>query len=244
MTPANADLPLDTLYPKHFAALCKAGLLTKAAMPSIPTLREAQTIYRSVNPGHRATQQRKRDARRTAYFCIGVSRAWTTPLWLIIKNLKKKHSLHWLRVSMSYHKFTNLRELFNGDIMAKINKNVISKDFQSLECNCRHNKANGCNYNDFCRDKILVYRVECNTTGKSYIGCTQQTFKKRMQDHITDVTRRRTGRNHSDTYAKHFSQLTTNFPRPPPRLIRNMATYHLMWKGNLISAVKTFGTNH
>ena len=249
MTTDNANKSLRDLYPNHFAALGKAGLLTKAAMPTIPTLSQAKALYKPVSPTKRAQQQRKRDARRTAYFCIGVSRAWTTPIWVIIKNLKKKHGLHWLRVSMSYHKFSNFREILNGDVTAKINANVISKDFQSRECNCQQHKSQGCNYNNHCRDTILVYRVQCKTTGKSYIGCTQQHFKKRMQDHIGDVRSIRTGnsrsdKTRSDTYAKHFAAISVNYEDPSPKVIRNMASYHILWKGNPLSTVKTFRTDH
>ena len=250
MTPDNANKSLRALYPKHFAALGKAGLLTKTAMPSIPTLSQAKALYQPVSPTKRARQQRKRDARRTAYFCIGVSRAWTTPIWLIIKNLKKKHGLHWLRFSMSYHKFSNFREMLNGDVTTKINANVVSEDFRSRDCNCQHHKTEGCTFNNHCRDTIVVYRVQCKTTGKSYIGCTQQHFKKRMQDHINDVRHNRTvktdrtGQSRSDTYAKHFAALAVNFQDPTTNLIRNMATYHILWKGNPLSTVKTFGTNN
>ncbi len=244
ITPENANIPLSQLYPQHFQALQQANLLTKHSLEKIPTLAEAQNLYQPVDPSKRALQQRQRDARRTTYFCIGKSMAWTTPIWLIIKKLKKKHHLKWLRVSMSYHRFTNLRELFNGDLTGKLNKHVISQDFSSRPCNCRSKNTTGCDYANLCRETLVVYRVQCKTTGKSYIGCTQQNFKKRMQQHFNDVRNLRAGKGHHDSYAHHFAKMSINFPNPSPKLLRSLATFHILWQGNPLSTVKTFGTNH
>jgi hypothetical protein len=46
----------------------------------------------------------------------------------MIREVKSRFpSLTWLRVSMSYHRFSNMRELFQGDLNTKLNRNVISK---------------------------------------------------------------------------------------------------------------------
>jgi hypothetical protein len=82
---------------------------------------------------------------------------------------------------MSYHRFTNLRELFQGDLTRKLTSKVESLDFMQRECNCRLGKDKGCGYNNICRNTIVVYKVQCVNSGKVYIGNTQQTFKKRMQ---------------------------------------------------------------
>jgi len=213
-------------------------------MPTSPTLLQAQQLYQTVPPHQKAIKQRERDARRTTYFCIGYSKAWTTPIWKIIKDLKDKYDLKWLRTSMSYHRFTNLRELFNGDATNKLNAQIISKDFDTLPCNCKNRNDEGCDYCGICRESILVYRVECNTTGKSYIGSTQCHLKKRMQQHFQDVRRRKALKGSFDSCAKHFDRMTINFPNPSPVLLRNMTTVHKVWKGNPLSTVKTFGTNN
>ena len=41
---------------------------------------------------------------------------------------KKSINLSWMRVQMSYHRFSNLAELLNGDLAAKIGWGVFSKD--------------------------------------------------------------------------------------------------------------------
>jgi hypothetical protein len=48
-----------------------------------------------------------------------------------------------------------MRELFQGDMNTKLNRNVISKDFQKLPCNCRNKQA--CQYSGDCRTSIVVY---------------------------------------------------------------------------------------
>ena len=37
-----------------------------------------------------------------------------------IKRIKEKYGLTWLRNSMSYHKFSNLGEKFNGELTSKM----------------------------------------------------------------------------------------------------------------------------
>ena len=86
---------------------------------------------------------------------------------------------------MSYHRFTNLREIFQGDMSGKIFKGVESGNFLTLDCNCRLGFGKGCGYNNVRRNPKVVYKVRCNNTWKIYIGNTQQHFKSRMQQHFT-----------------------------------------------------------
>ena len=53
-------------------------------------------------------------------FCIGHSNIWSKPVHSIIKSINDKFNLQWLRVSMSYHRFTNLREILQGDPSRKL----------------------------------------------------------------------------------------------------------------------------
>ena len=245
VTEHNSKTPLDELYPDHFAALKQANLINKRSMPTMPTLSEAQQLYQPVPKSERAKQQRKRDARRTTYFCIGYHSAWTTPLGQIVKEAKKKHpELKWLRLSMSYKRESNFREILNGDLSRKLNANITSKDFETLPCNCKDRNKTGCNYGGHCRESIVVYRAEDKFNGKSYIGCTQQHLKNRMQQHNQEVRRLHNGKPSADSFADHFARLTSNFHKPSPTLIRNTYTLHVIWKGNPLSTVKTFGTNN
>ena len=261
VTEANADTSLRELYPAHFKALEHANLINKRTMPVIPTLREATTTYHPISPSVRALQQRQRDARRRTYFCIGYSKAWTTPIWSVIQQLinNRYPELKWIRPTMSYHRFTNLREIFSGDLVAKLNANVVCRDFTSRECNCRNRETSGCDYNNHCRDTIIVYEAKSNYSPnpfmapKSYIGATQTTLKDRMQGHVGQAkqlqqylqgTRQQKPRS-TDTFARYFARIAiaTN-TNPTPASIRTLYTLHVLWHGNPLTTVKTFGTNY
>jgi hypothetical protein len=235
----NANTPLHILYPLHYEALCQAHLLPKHTMKT-PTLTEAKHQCQPKSKTERVLQTRLRDARRTCYFCIGYSKAWTTPIWKIISDLKIKHNLPWLRFSMSYHRFANLRETFNADLTRKLDSKVISKDYATLPCNCASQQ---CNYNNHCRESIVVYKATCNTTGKVYIGCTQQKLKERMKAHYYETKKVHQGYHKFDTFSKHFATMAINFSNPSTTLIRNLSTMEILWKGNPTTAVKTFGTD-
>jgi GIY-YIG catalytic domain len=185
---------------------------------------------------------REKDRRRSTFFCIGVSKAWMVPIHQTIREVKKKYNLGWLRVSMSYHRFTNLREMFQGDLSKKLTADVISMDFETLGCNCRLGLNGKCGYNNNCRKSIVVYKIECKNTSKVYIGNTQQHFKKRMQQHFNDVKKLHQHGIKSDSYAKHFSLQLSNFDNPTPKIQRNSISCEILWQGNPINVVKTFGT--
>jgi hypothetical protein len=143
---------------------------------------------------------------------------------------------------MSYHRFTNLREIFQGDLSKKLTLEVVSKDFETLGCNCRLGATNKCGYNNICRKSIVVYKVECLNTSKVYIGNTQQHFKRRMQQHFNDVKKLHGFGEKSDSYAKHFAGQLINFKDVTPNLQRSNIRCSILWQGNPISVVKTFGT--
>ncbi len=240
MTEHNKRMRLDIMYPKHFQALKESNLIRHHQR--IPTLQEAKRIHQPIPKSKRAIQERERDARRTVYFCIGISQAFTRPIWTVINELKAKHDLNWLRVSMSYHRFSNMREIFNGDLTSKLNEGIESLDFESLPCNCRNNKTSGCDYDGVCREKLVVYRAECKETGKSYIGCTQQSVKK-DQDHYQGLKRKRRQQDlQSDSFIKHFFERTKDVGELPTEDMKKLASYHILWRDPL-SVVKTFGTD-
>ena len=186
-------------------------------------------------------KRRDRDRKRSIFFKVGFSIYWRKPIHIILKNIRNKFpTLAWLRVSMSYHRFANLRETFQGDLTAKLIHNIGSLDFADLPCNCRNKAA--CQYGGKCRSSIVVYQATCLATGKRYIGNTQQHVKKRIQQHVQDAKKLAIMGKKSDSFADHFAQLL------PPTMDRKEMTKHvkvkveLLWKGNPLSCVKTFGT--
>jgi len=60
------------------------------------------------------------DQAHQCYQCIVCSNIWSKPVHSFIKTIKDKFNLQWLRVSMSYHRLTNLREIFQGDLSRKL----------------------------------------------------------------------------------------------------------------------------
>ena len=81
-------------------------------------------------------------------------------------------------------------------------------------------------------------------TNKVDIGNTPQNFKKRMAGHFQYVKRLMEKGVSSDSYAKHFAGLWPRgapAPAPAPDMQRNLIQCHILWQGNPISVVKTFG---
>jgi len=203
ITETNKNLPPDKIYPQHFQALQHAGLVTK----KVPTLTEQLQHNKEAKAIKQAKDysNNERNRRRTTYFCIGYSIVWSKPVHSIIKSIEDKFNLQWLRVSVSYHRFTNLREIFQGDLSRKLTAGLTSQDFEPLPCNCRTSRNGNCGYNNMCRNSIVVYKVQCNNTGKVCIGNTQQKFKTRMQQHFNEVQKLVKLGEKSDSNAKHFA---------------------------------------
>jgi len=132
------------------------------------TTKEAKALKQA-----KAKSNNKRNRRRTTYFCIGHSNIWSKPVHSIIKSIKDKFNLQRLRASVSYHRFANLREIFQGDLSGKLTVGLTSQD-SSL--NLYHATAELAEmapvggYNNMCRNSTAVYKVKCNNTGKVHIG--------------------------------------------------------------------------
>ena len=229
---------------RHFKALKHAGLV----VDKIPTLEEALSMIKNAKTDKekiKAKEESDRNRRRSTFFCVGYSEIWDKPIHHTIRELKKDFGLGWLRVSMSYHRFTNLREIFQGDLSGKLIEGVESRDYQILECNCRL-PGGKCGYNNVCLDSMVIYQVECLVTGKFYIGNTQQSVKDRMKGHFHDVQMLIAGKQkRSDSYAKHFAAQFTDLAEgevPSPAQQREKILVTVLWRGNPISMSKTFGT--
>ena len=71
-----------------------------------------------------------------------------------------------------------------------------------------------------------------------YIGKTQQTFKKRMDGHFSDLLRLLKNGQKSDSFAAHFEQhFNTTTPR---KYLRKYMTFKVVKQLNQIGAMKTF----
>jgi hypothetical protein len=66
---------------------------------------------------------------KISFFSIGESQAWDKPIHALIKPLRDKYGLKWLRVSMSYHNFSNLGEKFNSDLQSKVMREIDDKTY-------------------------------------------------------------------------------------------------------------------
>ena len=186
--------------------------------------------------------EKQRERSRNVFFTIGYSNQWHKPVHVILKELRDKYELNWLRISMSYHRFPNMRERIQGVLSKKLTKGINSLDFMTRDCNCNTKE---CNYGNHCRKKIVIYEAKCKVTNKVYVGNTQQNFKDRMGQHFGDVKRLvQTGKK-SDSYAKHFGKVWNAFSDSiSPKLQRSQLEYRILWQGNPISAVKSFGKDH
>ena len=222
------------MYPKHAQALRLAGVTGDNHFPKLRTvLRKIRARTTRKNPN-----QWKRDRARQTYFCLGVSSFWEVPLHKIIKRLRNKHNLKWLRFSMSHHHFSNLGELFAQDLQTKILQNVESEDYRTRPCNCRGT----CAFNGKCRHHMVVYKATCTLCDHFYIGATQRSLKDRMRGHCQDVRDLLSRRKPSDTFANHMA--THWRPRneiPTAGQVRDALRYEILWQGNPLRCQKSFG---
>ena len=125
---------------------------------------------------------------------------------------------------MSYHKFTNLGKMFNGDLSGKVMKDIKDFNLRKRECNCNISTLthdNECWFGNECHRSMVVYKLHCTLTEKSYCGKTQQYLKSRTMQHVQDVWkviesgRRKFGPDwfgsggyaKADSFSKHFANL-------------------------------------
>ena len=72
---------------------------------------------------------------------------------------------------MSHNIFSNLKEIFGGDLNSKVMANFFSLDFHNKkDCNCgkAKNKDGDCIFSGKCLKTCLVYKVTCLQTCKVY----------------------------------------------------------------------------
>jgi len=239
---------IDKVYPHHSRALQIAGI----APEKFPTFKEIE-IQQSKYSQDKKTEMKKakeKKRKRDTFFCIGVSKcsqktSYHPPFHAILKTLRNNYNLKWLRINMSYHRFTNLSQAFQGDLNTKLSKNIGSADFADLPCNCnRSSKVNGkCMYNGECRKSIVIYKAECAECKMCYIGNTQQKLKLRVNQHLNEVCALVNKGKTSDSFAKHFAKHHTS-QRTEKLTIgeaRKKVNVSILWQGNSISCNKSFG---
>ena len=147
---------------------------------------------------------------------------------------------------MAYSKFSNIRELFQRDLTAKLNKEVEPLDYMTRERNCKPGSHEPCPHNNICRERIVVYQMKSRCTNHCYIGSTSCHAKTRFQHHTSNVVQCHATGKKSTSAARFFAALLMNF-RPgtvSARLVRNQIEYSILWQGNPLSTVQTFGTPH
>ena len=143
---------------------------------------------------------------------------------------------------MPYHRFNNLRELFQGHLNQVLLKDIESEDYHDCPCNCPGH-GGPCRYNGSCRKATIVYKIKVRQTGKYYIGATSKTLKNRVSGHLQS-TRRLIGRGErSSTLASHLAHLwqQNSNGTPTAGMLRDMLSCTILWQGNPFSCSKTFG---
>jgi len=186
----NEQMTIDQLYPDHATALRTSNIAPRK-FPTIAHLRHLrETNLRRKEETAKTTEKETVTRSRQTYFCIGVSKIWGAPIWLRLKKLRNEHGLKWLRPSISYHRFPNLREKFASDLTTKLMRGIYDNDRKDQSCNCNvvSKRTDGtCMYNGNCRNVNVVYELKDKVTGKAYVGKTQNALKTRTSTHIGDV---------------------------------------------------------
>ena len=232
------------MYPEHYQKLQTAGLV-KGQPPTMQQVHDWAAAKKA--PAHKqrkAKEQLERSKR--VFFIINHSPALTKPIHKIIHQAKQDLGLKWLKVSMAYSRFPNLRELFQRDLTHKLNEEVQSLDYMTRDCNCRPGSQEPCPYNNICRERIIVYQMQHKHTNHCYIGSTTCPAKTRFQRHTSQTIKCHETGERSTSVAKFFAATLMNW-RPgtvSSNLVRNQTNYSILWQGNPLSTVQTFGTPH
>ena len=143
---------------------------------------------------------------RNVYFCVAYSCYFSTSIHRVINRIKKAFNLSCMRVQISDHIFNNLAELLNGDLAAKIGREIFSKDLMDRNFNASipYKVNRKCVYKGKCRSICIIYQVKCSMCDDVYIGNTQQTFKTIMDFHFSNLLRLLKNGKKSDSFSAHF----------------------------------------
>ena len=141
---------------------------------------------------------------------------------------------------MSYYRFNNLAELLNRYLAAKIGRGILFTELMDRECNCSVPYKLNVKfvYEGKFRYKCLIYEVKCLMCDAIYIGKTQQTLKKRMGGHFSDLLRLLNNIKKSDSFSDHSEKIfytTTSHTD-----LRKYMTFKGVKQINPIGAMETF----
>jgi hypothetical protein len=141
---------------------------------------------------------------------------------------------------MSYHRFNNLREMFQGHLNRVLMKNIESEDYRDRPCNC---PGRGCRYRNVCRKALIVYKVTIPRTGKYYIGATSQTMKKWVAGHLQSARKFLRNGIRSSTLAIHLAQMWQQSSNsiPSAGMLHDELSCSILWQVDPFSCSKTFG---
>jgi hypothetical protein len=237
ITDESKDLTLNQLYPKHAEALLKARI-TPDRYPTLQEMTDQnnQTLSQSRRSRH--------DKHRQVYFCLGVSGWHLKPVHVILKRLRDQFNLKWLRISMSYHRFANLRQMYQRDKEKKMMDGIYCGDCVDRPCNCsKASQVNGeCPFGGKCRQHFLVYEATCQRCNQIYIGNTQQAVKARFRQHCNDTVSLVRGKlTSADTLARHLAN-HIHSDTASACDVRALFKVKVKWKGNPFGMMKTFRT--
>ena len=143
---------------------------------------------------------------------------------------------------MSYHKFSNLREIFQGDLTSKMMEGIYSRDYVNRPCNCNaQTLVKGvCPYKGKCCHKMLIYALTCNDCGKVYTGQTQDSLKERTNGHCQDVKTLVERGKKSDSFASHMAEHFEKGSSINAQQVRAKIKIDIIWQGNPINCMKSF----
>ena len=126
--------------------------------------------------------------------------------------------------------------------MGKARYNMVSCFcFLDRECNCNSTvKVNsGCVYEGECRRCCVIYKFTCKFSGEFYVGNTQNTLLKRMEQHFKDVAQKVTNDKNFESFADHFAKNFTQ--KPSPQQCRRIMSFGIISTLNPIGSMRTCG---
>ena len=115
--------PINKIYPLHAEAL-KVARIAPEKFATFSKIETLNTQYTNLEKETKEGEKKNKRSKQT-FFCIGVSQSSTRrkthpPFYQAITRLRNKYNLRRLRVSVSYHKFSNLSQQFQSDLTSKL----------------------------------------------------------------------------------------------------------------------------
>ena len=141
-------------------------------------------------------------------------------------------------------------------------RNVYAQGYEDKKCVCcQKSKLDDgkCGYEGFCQRSLLVYELICTTTGKSYIGKTQNYLRKRTQEHVDTVWKLIEWKNRVKNgkidpkkpkkfsvtaFSKHFAKYCVNCQNSNQvrQMMKKLMSPRIIWQGERVKCMKTART--